>query len=354
MKEICLVPFYKSQLSNNIFDDKSKLNRDNVLEPYVILHDLLYQNGYKINTSDITPISKADSIIFLRMDILKIIKCKILRKHCIYVQFEPPVVVSLHNERKIKMICGLFDVILTWNDNLIDNARFVKFYFPVPFDSSVIQPIEFYSKKLLTNISGYKLSSRKNELYSKRIEAIKYFERELGDDFEFYGIGWGKREFPSYKGEITSKKEVLKNFKFSLCFENEKGLNGLISEKIFDCFSARTIPIFWGAENIEKYIPKECFIDFRDFESFNILKEYISSMSKGEYDLRIAAIEDYLLSEEFKRHSSINFAQTVMDAVTRKPRKSHCFLTIFSILYYLVYVGFEKLRIIRSKLMKMK
>jgi hypothetical protein len=30
------------------------------------------------------------------------------------------------------------------------------------------------------------------ELYSKRVEAIKWFEKNHPEDFDFYGIGWDR------------------------------------------------------------------------------------------------------------------------------------------------------------------
>lgn len=55
----------------------------------------------------------------------------------------------------------------------------------------------------------------------------------------------------AYGGEVFSKHDTLSKYKFSVCFENGKNLSGFITEKIFDCFSAGTIPIYWGADNIE-------------------------------------------------------------------------------------------------------
>ena len=45
--------------------------------------------------------------------------------------------------------------------------------------------LNFKDKLFITTIVGYKKSNKLNELYSKRIEAIKYFERKY-NDFEFF------------------------------------------------------------------------------------------------------------------------------------------------------------------------
>ncbi len=41
---------------------------------------------------------------------------------------------------------------------------------------------------------------------------------------------------------------------------------GHVTERIFNCFKAKVIPIYIGCYNIEEYVPKELFIDFRDYD----------------------------------------------------------------------------------------
>lgn len=47
------------------------------------------------------------------------------------------------------------------------------------------EKINFHDKKYITTIVGYKKS---NELYSKRIEAIQYFQNK----YDSFGVGWEK------------------------------------------------------------------------------------------------------------------------------------------------------------------
>jgi hypothetical protein len=55
---------------------------------------------------------------------------------------------------------------------------------------------------------------------------------------------------------------VLNKYKFVICFENSYS-NGYITEKIFNCFFARTIPIYKGDPDVCKYIRPSCFVDGR-------------------------------------------------------------------------------------------
>ena len=68
---------------------------------------------------------------------------------------------------------------------------------------------------------------------------------------------------------------------FSVCFENAKGFPGLITEKIFHCFNAGSIPIYFGASNIEKHIPEDCFINYENFKSIKDMYDYIKHLKHG-------------------------------------------------------------------------
>ncbi len=56
---------------------------------------------------------------------------------------------------------------------------------------------------------------------------------------------------------------VMNKYKFILCFENSYG-NGYITEKIFNCFFARSIPIYKGSPIIRNYINTDAFISLEN------------------------------------------------------------------------------------------
>jgi hypothetical protein len=344
MKNIILVPFYKTWYENKIFS--SSFGRDNFLEPYIYLRKYFEDRGYTMNTPDIIDVRNASHIIFLDIDLKIILKAFIYGSlgNSMYIQFEPPVVNDIHSYRNLKMISGIFPKILTWNDDLIDNRKFYKFMPPVPHNHNQDDNIiSFEDRKLLTNISGYKLSNYKNELYSKRIEAIEYFQEHSIDNFDLYGVGWDKAKYPSYKGEVENKYEILRKYKFSLCFENMHNINGLISEKIFDCFYAQCIPIFWGAENIHEYIPETCYIDMRKFSTYEDLMKYISNMTKEEFNFRVNSIKKFLESSEFENFLPEGFAENIYEVLTEKKRKFGIISFIGSIIYFSFYKVFKKI-----------
>lgn len=236
---------------------------------------------------------------------------KFPQKKMILYMWEPPVVQKkLYSDR----YTSLFKRVYTWDDNLVDNKKFFKFYYPV------LQPMRsdlpsFNERKLLTQISGRKKSSHEKELYSERVSVIEYFQDKPEGEFEFYGFGWEVDNYRHYKGSVSDKLETLKNYKFSVCYENMCDVKGYITEKIFDCFAVGAIPIYWGASNIADYIPKTCFIDRRDFKTFDDVMEYIRTMDEQSYNAYISNIKAFLESDQAKLFSQEMFNVIFLESI---------------------------------------
>lgn len=52
-------------------------------------------------------------------------------------------------------------------------------------------------------------------------------------------------------------EESCKNYKYLISIENSKS-DSYISEKFMDCIYQNIIPIYWGADNVEKYFGENC------------------------------------------------------------------------------------------------
>lgn len=157
----------------------------------------------------------------------------------------------------------------------------------------------------------------RTELYLDRLDSIRHFG--AGDGFDLYGRGWdgptsgadaGTRAaiHRSYRGEIPphDKLKVLEGYKFSLCFEN-CAFPGYITEKIFDCLIAGTIPIYLGAPDVAEYIPAEAFIDFREFAGYPELETFIRGISDADGQAYVEAARAFLGSPAAQRFTEEHF-----------------------------------------------
>lgn len=69
--------------------------------------------------------------------------------------------------------------------------------------------------------------------------------------------------------------EVLSNYKFMICFENESE-PFYLTEKLGNAYLAGCIPIYWGMKNVENFLNSKAFIHVKNEEDFpNVLKRII-------------------------------------------------------------------------------
>lgn len=126
-----------------------------------------------------------------------------------------------------------------------------------------------------------------------------------------------KLDYPSYKGAIKSKREILQKYKFAICYENVRDIPGYITEKIFDCFFAGCVPVYWGAPNITDHIPADTFIDRRAFKSYEELYNYLKNMSDEDYIDYLDAIKNFIKSDKIYPFSAKCFAKTLIKETIR-------------------------------------
>lgn len=327
MLKACIVthPFNDN---NRLFDIHDKVsNRDNCLYHFYALKQALLEQGVDLSTADINSPDKSDFVIYNEMPDILPDKDKINSSFLWIYESE---LIRPDNWDSYKH--KYFRKIFTWNDDIVDNNKYFKFNFSLLMPKSINKDIS-KKEKFCTLIAGNKMVNHPLELYSKRIKAIKWFEKNHPYDFEFYGIGWEtehkfkdnkimrqiyrtkplQKFFPpaysSYKGIVQSKKEILEKYKFSICYENARDIPGYITEKIFDCFFAGCVPVYWGANNIYDHIDRGCFIDRREFQNHEILYDYMKNMQDNEYLDYLNNIEKFLNSEKSYLFSSENFTK---------------------------------------------
>lgn len=280
---------------------------------FSIIREYFNKNGFEVHTFDYyLDYSMIKYLLCFALDWEIIFKIKNLKGKKIYFAVEPEVVIEQHAKNRISKLLNYFDMIMTPFDDLIDNERIFKIdemKHIIPNREGIIP---YSSKKLLCNISGYKFSKNSHELYTERLKVIKYFEGDYSDQFTFWGHGnWVKLKSHNYGGIAPDKASIYHSYKFALAFENARGINGYITEKIIDCFIMGIVPIYAGADNINLYIPKDCYIDYYSFKNIGELVQFISNMPFSDYEKYLLAIDNYLESDACMRWSEENFRNNI-------------------------------------------
>ena len=143
--------------------------------------------------------------------------------------------------------------------------------------------VPFEKKKFCLFVSANGLNSNKQKvckLLSKigNIEFITQYKDYLGEKENVHGYHMMK---------------FFNQYKFIICFENSK-TNGYITEKIFNVFHARSIPIYDGAPDIDNYINKKAYIKFGDS---TVNKVCLLNSSKQLYE---RVINEYKINKNHK------------------------------------------------------
>ena len=100
-------------------------------------------------------------------------------------------------------------------------------------------------------------------------------------------VHWGGK---CYQGEIRSpihhshelQLKEMSQYRFMLCFEStyhQLWSYGFMTERLFNAFKAKVVPIYYGCYNIEDYAPRDLFIDYRDFADMDALAYFLTNFS---------------------------------------------------------------------------
>lgn len=343
MMQIGIVSIYdKYNKHNGIFDPNSYFHGENLEYPSLLLKERLSQMGMDLNTLDMRPLDVFKAIIFIDMPTpnalpegVTLAKLREMGKKLYLIMCESK---QTKPDNFDKNNHKYFDKIFTWFDPYVDSRRYIKYNLPnkIPKDFSIDRGAR---RKLCAMIAGNHRSNDPNELYSERIKAIRWFEHNRPKDFDLYGRGWDseifrrpsislpvkllclfkpfrikldKEYYPSYKGEVISKRDTFSRYKFSICHENAKNVPGYVSEKLFDALFAGTVPVYWGAPNIKDLAPADIFIDMRDFGSFEKLYAYLKSMTNDKYEAYLNSIEEYINGGGIRPFSAENYVSIII------------------------------------------
>lgn len=322
--KVSYIPYKADEMNDVAFSKKFDYRWSNYLK------HLLEDNGHEIHTYDILPFEEADAILsfdnvyYQNFKLFKRIQdCNKLG--CVtHIDYEPPSAnCKIHDEKGLKTLSKIFKNIITYNDKVIGDNIF-KGCIGDFFSAETKYKNDFSDRKLVAILANYRVNlmlfgQHPNELYSKRGEAVKFFQEKCPNEFDLYGNYWPDELKKCYISSVEreDKQDIIGKYRFLISYDSICKQNGYISEKIFDCFNAKTIPIYWGAENVEEYIPKNCFIDKRDFNTYEELYDFLTNFTEDDYNSYIKNIEEYLHSDKYKNlFSSQASAKILFNALT--------------------------------------
>jgi hypothetical protein len=308
---------YENDGNHNILYQKD-YNLDGCGIPFVYLKEEIEKAGYNFKpTYDYsglgfyTDVAYIISLTLLNQSILQSIAKHPKEKCFLFIQ-EPPTTHGYLYDRRLTQFFGKIFVMF---DDLVDNNNYFKIYHPQRNEEMLQSAILFEEKKFCVMLQSNHYVQHPTSMYGERRNACSFFTAKK--DFDLYGARWDG--YASWKGPYhgKSKKNLIKNYKFTLSYENMHDQLGYITERIFDAFYAKTIPIYLGPKNINEYIPKECFINRIEFSSYENLYQHMKNINKTRYEEYINNAQNFINSPKSEHFSSTSFAKTIAKYIER-------------------------------------
>jgi hypothetical protein len=317
---------------NDIFQPGAGPNGGEFHLPYRLLRELFREAGVELSTADM---NIGREVVFE----LHINAQRRLPKCSAYSYlYEDPLIRPLNREMaQLRRYRKVF----TSNETLIDGKQILRLDYP---NDLSLRPVPSFIERDLfcVMIASNKalLHSHPSSLHGKRIEIIRFFETQAPELFALYGKGWDipavrpgvtgriikrvnewrarvipSRSFPSCRGLVYSKSDVLDRAKFSICYENARGSPGYLTEKIFDCFTSGCIPVYIGTKHGTTLVPESCYIDGDRFNSPAEMLHFLQSIDAISHARYQAEIYRFLAGPDSVRFTNAHFCQSLVNAV---------------------------------------
>jgi hypothetical protein len=204
-----------------------------------------------------------------------------------------PVICSMREtNHNVVKFSKMYDLILTTDQSIINNTTNSKLFlcgttsynhnlkfsntlgeiapnftgFNLPKENSISFLKTHKSPESALTVPGYAL---RNILWEKK-DTINQTKRFFVSNraIQYNSFGQLHKVYGPNEGDIIipndNKLELFKS-KFSIIIENSADMN-YFSEKLIDCLLAKTIPLYWGCNNISNFFDKSGIINFSTVE----------------------------------------------------------------------------------------
>ncbi len=238
--------------------------------------------------------------------------------------------------------------------------HFVEFEYFFNFKNDVKnEEIEIYKntkKEKFCNFmaSNYKAKERINFVKAlmkrKKVDCLGpvLYNMEISDnvgklDHTGEYIDWRKEKF-----------ETIKEYKFTMAFENEQAYN-YVTEKIYQPLVVGSIPIYWGAPNVDTIFNPKCFVNVNNFNSY---EEAIDEIIKIDEDK--AYYETFFEEPAILIHSKLidlsekQIIERINTVILRdKEPVGHKYRSTHRILYYILNTKLQIVKYIKNIIKKL-
>ncbi len=195
----------------------------------------------------------------------------------------------------------LFQVILTWDDRVLNNCSQSTF---LPFGQTWLKPYQYETPKQ----KEFKLAHLCGVLNKTYGHSMRHELMARQDEFKlppkFYPTVGARHDATTVH---LGKEEVFGDAQFGIVIENLSH-RGYFSEKLIDCLLMRTIPLYWGCSNIGDFFNIDGIIQFNNIDDL-IWQSQSVFFSEEQYNVMGDVIEE----NYFKALQYVNYEQSIIN-----------------------------------------
>ncbi len=341
------------------FTHAAVVTRAELSGPWVAVQAVARERGLRLMTADAVSAEDIDPhrILVVACDWTAGAKRLIAQgaRPAALISFEPPVT-AWNLYYHLEQVSDRFPHVFLFEgarDRVAPTTRFHPLYFPQPCPAPRPTGRAWSKRRLLAMIDDNQSIPRWHDLarwfdrprqvslkrewaglryrpilrdrYVARLRAIEAFSRM--DDFDLFGEGWADGQPAvepglqaaaqrAYRGVARDKPKLLAGYRFALVFEKAR-FPGYVSERIFECFFARCIPIYSGAPDVAQYVPPAAFIDARQFATYEDLDRFLRATTEADARRFVDAAHVFLSSPAYGSFCLDRFARHMVDALVQ-------------------------------------
>lgn len=187
--------------------------------------------------------------------------------------------------QKAEELVEYFDAILTYDRELASQGEPWRWY--PPGGSRIAEWGTFRKHHGVSLLTSPKKITPGHKLRHAVVE-------QFGEQIAVMGL--------PYRHYLKTKAEALRDYRFSIIIESERR-DWYFTEKLIDCLSQGTVPIYWGCPDIGKFFDTEGFLIFESLEGLEAVLQQATPETYRELLPRVAwnleAARDYRVAEDW-------------------------------------------------------
>lgn len=310
------------------------------------------RRGYQLDTWDLVPPGRAEILWFIDLPRTRrdwhAAKEQFPNAKTVLMACESPLVCPQMFNKKNRVF---FDHIVSY-EQADDSTGFTSYRLPVPVAEPLDGP-KFSERRLLCMVNSNRVDGMwavrqsgweglpgigrllngwhfgledlkrvvSADLYIERRRIAREADQQAALEIDFFGKGWKGQPIswcplypnPPYRCSAGSFVEdriaTLSGYRFSLAYENWRGRLDYVTDRLFDGFLAGTVPVYLGDVSIGDVIPRECFVDAREFPDRNQLLLHLSSMPESRWKVMVIAGREFMGSSAINAFREESFAE---------------------------------------------